>query len=148
MTNIAGCSDADLPAQSVFVLWRVLSEMCCSVHRRRPPPELGAGPTAPDVWNDGGKLRGGRRSCTISDTLMWATWGTQHMNAASPVSVLARGSGNGFKAWRRKLNQEKERKREKERERDNCHSSSFDLFDFYALKYCFSLFVITSVRWR
>lgn len=26
-----------------------LSEMCCSVHRRRPPPELGAGPTEPDV---------------------------------------------------------------------------------------------------
>lgn len=46
---------------------------------------------------------GGERSCTISDTVMWATGGTQRMNTASPVSALARCNSNVFKAWQQKI---------------------------------------------
>lgn len=130
MTNIADYSDADLPVQFVFNLRRVLSEICSSVQQHRPPLVLGAGPTAPDVgWNDGEKPEG--ELCTIWGTVMWAMWGTQHMNAACPVSLLARSTSNGFKAWRQKI--------ETKRERDNCQSSIFDLFDLNVLKYCFCL---------
>ncbi len=54
-------------------------------------------------------VEAGGGSCTIWDTVMWATWGTQRMNATSPVSVLAGGNGNGFKAWRQKIKTNRER---------------------------------------
>lgn len=76
-----------------------------------------------------GKLR------TISDAVMWPPWGTQRMNAASPVSVLAAVTALRHESWKLKP-----------KERDNCHNFIFELFDLFfiiifinALKYCFSL---------
>lgn len=137
VTNIAGWSDADLPAQSVFILWRVLSETCYSM-QWQTSTRVWSQPTVPDVVrNDGEKP--GEESCSIWDTVMWATWRAQHMNASSPVSVLARATVIALRHDGRKL---------KPIERDNCQSSIFDLFDIYTLKYRFSLFAMTSVRWR
>lgn len=71
------------------------------------------------------------RYCDVGDVR------AQHMNASSPVSVLARATVIALRHDGRKL---------KPIERDNCQSSIFDLFDIYTLKYCFSLFAMTSVR--
>lgn len=73
------------------------------------------------------------RYCDVGDVR------AQHMNASSPVSVLARATVIALRHDGRKL---------KPIERDNCQSSIFDLFDIYTLKYCFSLFAMSSVRWR
>lgn len=113
--------------RSVFVLWRVLSEMCCSAQRRRPPPELGASPTAPDVVQDDGEKPGGWEF-----EILWCgrREGPQHMSAASPMSVLARGAA--VMALRHDG-----QKIKTQRERDNCQSLIFDPFWFSCLEILF-----------